>query len=67
MRQLAESDYFQTVDLVETKQATKKGVKLKSFVLVAKISYAGKLTLDEGDDKKEPKRAFLTGSKTLIF
>lgn len=47
MKELERSDYYDTIDLVETKQATRKGTKLKSFKLNAKIRYTGKLLIDE--------------------
>jgi type IV pilus assembly protein PilN len=42
MRQLAQSPYFQQVDLVETTQAEKDGLQLKRFVVRARLSYSGK-------------------------
>ena len=42
MKDLANSEYFERVDLVESKQATKDAVKLRAFTLDAKINYAGK-------------------------
>ncbi len=55
MRSLDSSDYFVNVDLVETKQATKLGAKIKQFVLQAQVNYAGKILLAE-DDKKDSKK-----------
>jgi type IV pilus assembly protein PilN len=43
MKDLERSDYYETVDLVETKQSQRKGVGIKQFTLQAKVSYAGKI------------------------
>lgn len=42
MRELAKSDYVETVDLVESRNAKKDGREIKAFTLSAKIAYAGK-------------------------
>lgn len=42
MKDLESSDYFETVQLVETKRTQMSGVRIKSFVLQAKINYIGK-------------------------
>lgn len=59
MTQLEKSDYYKSVDLVETKQASRKGVKLQSFTLNARIDYAGKInsreTADEDGKEKSGK------------
>ncbi len=52
MKELEKSDYYTSVDLVETKQATHQGVKVKSFSLRAGISYAGKIELDTEAESK---------------
>lgn len=45
MKDLATSDYFNSVDLVETKIVDMKGVRVRDFTLDAKVSYAGKIKL----------------------
>ena len=42
MKDLARSDFFESVDLEETKIAQKDGVKIRAFSLNSKINYAGK-------------------------
>lgn len=42
MRNLAQSKYFNDVDLVETTQAERDGLTLKRFVVRARLSYSGK-------------------------
>ena len=37
MKDLAASDYYETVDLVETKQSKHKGIKVKSFIVSANV------------------------------
>jgi len=41
MKELESSDFFDTVELVETKQMERNGVKMKLFTLESKINYAG--------------------------
>lgn len=41
MKDLDLSDYFDTVDLIETRQALKDKVKMKSFLIQTKVNYAG--------------------------
>ncbi len=56
MKNLATSDYFEKVDLIESKEALKDGVKLKSFIIDAKISYAGKIApVDSSTNQNEKK------------
>jgi type IV pilus assembly protein PilN len=43
MKDLAQSEYFETVDLEETKVAQREGLKIKSFALQARVNYAGKI------------------------
>lgn len=43
MKELEGSDYFSAVDLVETKRAQWKGVRITSFILQAKVNYAGQI------------------------
>lgn len=43
MKDLAHSDYFESVDLEEAKSAQKDGAKIRSFGLNAKVNYAGKV------------------------
>lgn len=57
MKDLGKSDYYKTVDLVETKQTARGGVKLKIFTLQTKISYAGKVGNAEPEDEKKSSRA----------
>lgn len=42
MGELAKSDYIESVDLVESRNAKKDGRDIKAFTLSAKIAYAGK-------------------------
>lgn len=42
MKDLEASDYFESVDLGETRQTEDRGVKIKAFTLSANIDYAGK-------------------------
>lgn len=42
MRKLADSPYFDGVDLVETTQSEQDGIQLKRFVINARLSYSGK-------------------------
>lgn len=53
MKGLESSDYFHTVDLVETRQTEKKQVKMKYFIIQAKVNYAGKLIASTDPDKEE--------------
>ena len=41
MKELERSDFFETVELVETKQMDRDGVKMKLFTLESRINYAG--------------------------
>lgn len=41
MKDLDRSDFFDTVELVETKQMERDGVKIKLFTLESKMNYAG--------------------------
>jgi type IV pilus assembly protein PilN len=41
MKELERSDFFDTVELVETKQMERAGVKIKLFTLESKINFAG--------------------------
>lgn len=52
MKDLQTSDYFTTVDLVETKQVEERGVKVKDFTLDAKISYTGKLRAKKPEESQ---------------
>lgn len=52
MRELEKSDYFPQVDLVETTQADKQGVKIYAYVIQAKVSYAGKIKAAEPEVTK---------------
>jgi len=54
MKDLEQSDYYQTIDLVETRQVIKSGVTMKEFTLNAKISYAGKIKLAVDGKVKQP-------------
>ena len=54
MKALEESKYFGQVELVETRQQAKGGVKIKYFILKAEVYYAGiKIELDEEEDKNK--------------
>ena len=44
MRDLEASDYYDTVDLVQSRKTPWKGGKISEFSLEAKINYAGKVT-----------------------
>lgn len=44
MKDLDRSDFFETVELVETKQMEREGVKIKLFTLESKVNYAGAVT-----------------------
>lgn len=57
MKDLEQSEYFKKVDLIETKQAENQGAKIKSFTLLADISYAGKIAIEAV--KEEEKQATL--------
>ena len=46
MKDLEASDYFDAVELVETKQADREGVKIKAFTLDTKVNYAGKIKVE---------------------
>ncbi len=41
MKSMETSDYFDTIDLGESRQVEKNGVKLKEFTIQAKVSYSG--------------------------
>lgn len=41
MKDLDRSDFFDTVELVETKQMEREGIKIKLFTLESKVNYAG--------------------------
>ncbi|RIL12178.1 MAG: hypothetical protein DCC75_00915 [Proteobacteria bacterium] len=43
MKDLETSEFYETVDLGETKQSDWKGVKIKDFTLQARINYAGEI------------------------
>lgn len=45
MKKLESSDYFKNIDLVETRQADKQGVRIKSFAIKAQVVYSGKVNL----------------------
>ncbi len=44
MKELDRSDFFDSVELVETKQMERDGVKIKLFTLESKMNYAGTTT-----------------------
>lgn len=55
MKGLEASSYFETVELVQTKQTEKYGVKIAEFTLQTKVSYAGKAKkVSKPDEKIEP-------------
>lgn len=43
MKNLEESDYFRSVELLETKRIEQKNVKMNAFSIKAKLSYTGKI------------------------
>ena len=53
MKDLEESEYFLTVDLVEARIAEYDDVKMKQFTLSAKISYAGSLEIADDSEEEE--------------
>lgn len=55
MQRLDASDYFDTVDLVETKQTEDRGVNVYSFTLQTKVNYAGKIQLQKSEPSAEEK------------
>jgi type IV pilus assembly protein PilN len=57
MTALEGSEYYLKVDLDETKQDTKKGVKLQSFRIKSAINYAGKIGAVLDEQEKERERA----------
>ncbi|MBX7143746.1 MAG: PilN domain-containing protein [Oligoflexia bacterium] len=57
MKDLQASEYFTSVDLVETKQVEERGVKVKDFTLDAKISYTGKLRIKKSDEAAGPTKS----------
>ena len=57
MKSLEKSEFFRKVSLGQTKQATKKGVKVKEFTLKTTISYSGSLRLDPGRKENSGKKS----------
>lgn len=53
MQELEKSEYYETVDLEETKQGEVDGVGVKNFSLRAKISYAGASNVSNKEPKSE--------------
>ena len=64
MKDLEQSNYFKKVDLVETKQAENQGAKVKSFTLLADISYSGNISTEESVEK-ENKQAAIKRDKNV--
>lgn len=56
MKDLGNSDYFRSVELVETKTVDKLGAKIRDFQLEAKISYAGKIRPKKPEDAAAPQQ-----------
>ena len=54
MKSLEKSEFFRKVSLGQTKQATKKGVKVKEFTLKTTISYSGSCLLYTSDAADDP-------------
>jgi len=54
MKDLESSDYFDNVDLEETKQSLRDGVKIKAFAVRSRVNYAGKIKEKPVDAKHEP-------------
>jgi type IV pilus assembly protein PilN len=54
MKDLDVSNFFDSVDLFETKQVEERGVKIKEFVLNASVSYTGLPKPKEGEGDKDP-------------
>ena len=46
-----------TVDLEETKQSLREGVKIKAFAVRSRVNYAGKIKEKPADGKQEPAAA----------
>jgi len=58
MRDLEKSDYFDAVELVETKKVDRDGVKVREFLIQTKIIYTGKVEISNEDGAvKDPKAA----------
>lgn len=47
MKQLESSDYFDGVELVESRQATREGARIRAFAINSRVNYAGKIAVDE--------------------
>lgn len=58
MKDLSSSHYFDEVDLVQSKQTVRRGVKVQSFTIRAKVIYSGKLVLatDEATQSSKNKK-----------
>jgi len=54
LRRLAQSDYFQGVDLEETSQVTTDGLKHKRFVIKARVNYAAPIKVKATASASKP-------------
>ncbi|RMG44740.1 MAG: hypothetical protein D6719_01285 [Candidatus Dadabacteria bacterium] len=57
MKELEASDYFNNVDLVETKLVDRKGVKMNNFTVSTRVNYAGKIEIKKPKEKKKKRKA----------
>lgn len=56
MQKLDASDYFDAVDLKETKQIEDRGANVYSFTLQTKVNYAGKIHLQKNEQVQVPEK-----------
>ena len=52
MKELESSDYFETVDLIETKQVVTRQVKMSKFTLQTQVNYAGKIVVASDEEEE---------------
>jgi type IV pilus assembly protein PilN len=53
MRELEKSDYFNAIDLGETRQSDEKGAKIKIFSLNTTVSYSGSAKVEDANKQSQ--------------